>query len=195
MMSEQNNHDKLIELLVPIIEPLAERQDKIEQALQAQEAVLVELTEQLDALTTAPPKSKPSPWNLYDGDTDENAELLTEINQWIPWLNTTYGAGQSSNMIPSCWFQHPHVVAHLMGLYVSWKAANYGSKTPDNDLVFWNLRYLPDVLDVVNAPADKGGMAGCRREHRTQERVDSVPEPLNKQFAEWLIQQHPTTTE
>lgn len=94
-------------------------------------------------------------------------------------------------MIPSCWFRHPLVVAHLMGLYVAWKAANYGSKAPNSDLVYWNLRYTPDVLDVVNAAGDRGGMGGCRREHRAPDRVDPVPAPLHDRFKEWLDESHP----
>lgn len=192
-MSDQSNRDELIELLVPIVEPLVERQGKVEQGLKEQEAVLVELAGQLETLLKKSKEQKPSPWNLYRGTPEENAELLGEINEWLPWFNTTYGAGLSVNMIPSCWFLHPNVVAHLMGFYVAWKAANYGTKNPNSDLVYWNLRYLPDVLDVVNAPADKGGMAGCRREHRAPDRVDPVPEPLNEQFNQWLNDAYLTT--
>lgn len=189
-LSEQSNRDELIELIVPIVEPLVERQKKVEQVLQEQEAVLVELAGQLGTLLKKSKEQKPSPWNLHQGKPEENAELLGEINVWLPWFNTTYGAGQSTNMIPSCWFRHPNVVAHLMGFYVAWKAANYGTTSPNSDLVYWNLRYLPDVLDIVNAPSDKGGMAGCRREHRAPDRVDPVPEPLNDDFAQWLKQEH-----
>ncbi|HBV08617.1 MAG TPA: hypothetical protein DEB66_00940 [Micrococcaceae bacterium] len=194
-LSEQSNRDELIELLVPIVEPLVERQGKVEQGLQEQEAVLVELAGQLETLLKKSKEQEPSPWNLYQGKPEENAELLEEINQWLPWFNTTYGAGQSTNMIPPCWFRHPNVVAHLMGFYVAWKSANYGTTSPNSDLAYWNLRYLPDVLDVVNAPADKGGMAGCRREHRAPDRVNPVPEPLNNQFSEWLGTKYPDLEE
>ncbi|GGJ73134.1 DUF4913 domain-containing protein [Glutamicibacter ardleyensis] len=192
-MSEQSNRDELIELLVPIVEPLVERQGKVEQGLQEQEAVLVELAGQLETLLKKSKEPEPSPWNLYQGKPEENAGLLEEINAWLPWFNTTYGAGQSTNMIPPCWFRHPNVVAHLMGFYLSWKAANYGTASPNSDLVYWNLRYLPDVLDIVNAPVDKGGMAGCRREHRAPDRVDPVPESLNEQFTQWLDGTYLTT--
>lgn len=192
-MSEQSNRDELIELLVPIVEPLVERQGKVEEGLKEQEAVLVELAGQLETLLKKSKEPEPSPWNLYQGKPEKNAELLEEINAWLPWFNTTYGAGQSTNMIPPCWFRHPNVVAHLMGFYVAWKAANYGSTSSNNDLVYWNLRYLPDVLDIVNAPVDKGGMAGCRREHRAPDRVDPVPESLNEQFTQWLDGTYLTT--
>lgn len=194
-MSDPSNHDELIELLVPIVEPLVERQGKVEQGLKEQEAVLVELAGQLETLLQKSKENEPSPWNLYQGDPKKNAELLEEINEWLPWLNTTYGAGQSTNMIPACWFLHSNVVAHVMGLYISWKAANYGTTNPNSDLVYWNLRYLPDVLDIVNAPADKGGMSGCRREHRAPDRVDLVPEPLTDQFSEWVQAQYPVSEE
>ena len=194
-LSEQSNRDELIELLVPIVEPLVERQGKVEQGLQEQEAVLVELAGQLETLLKKSKEQEPSPWNLCQGKPEENAELLEEINAWLPWFNATYGTGQSTNMIPSCWFRHPNVVAHLMGFYVAWKSANYGTTSPNSDLAYWNLRYLPDVLDVVNAPADKGGMAGCRREHRAPDRVNPVPEPLNNQFSEWLGTKYPDLEE
>ncbi|MGP5015213.1 hypothetical protein ACTXJX_15530 [Glutamicibacter ardleyensis] len=80
-------------------------------------------------------------------------------------MNAIHGAGRITNMIPACWFLHPIAVAHAVGLYTPWTAANYGSENPNSDLVYWNLRHLPDVLDIVNAPDDIGGMAGCRREH------------------------------
>ncbi|MGP4969010.1 DUF4913 domain-containing protein [Glutamicibacter ardleyensis] len=189
-MSEQSNRDELIELLVPIVEPLVERQGKVEQGLQEQEAVLVELAGQLETLLQKSKEQTPSPWNLHQGDPEENTELLGEINEWLPWFNATYGAGLSVNMIPSCWFRHPNVVAHLMGFYVAWKAANYGATSPNSDLVYWSLRYLPDVLDIVNAPGDKGGMAGCRREHRAPDRVDPVPEPSKNEFTAWLTENY-----
>lgn len=189
-LSEQSNRDELIELIVPIVEPLVERQGKVEQGLQEQEAVLVELAGQLETLLKKSKEPEPSPWNLHQGKPEENAGLLEEINAWLPWFNTMYGAGQSTNMIPPCWFRHPNVVAHLMGLYVAWKAANYGTASPNSDLVYWNLRYLSDVLDIVNAPVDKGGMAGCRREHRVPDRVDPVPEPSTKEFTAWLSENY-----
>ena len=194
-LSEQTNRDELIELIVPIAEPLVERQGKVEEGLREQEAVLVELAGQLETLLQKNKEQTPSPWNLYNGKPEENAELLEEINQWLPWFNATYGAGLSVNMIPPCWFRHPNVVAHLMGFYVAWKAANYGSTSPNSDLVYWNLRYLPDVLDIINASGDKGGMSGCRREHRAPDRIDPVPEPLQDQFRGWLTQEHPTPDE
>ncbi|MGP5665301.1 DUF4913 domain-containing protein [Glutamicibacter arilaitensis] len=190
-MSEPQTHDDLVELIVPLVEPLIERQEKVEQGLAAQETVLVELTNQLERLTSIGPEQEVSPWNLYAANPKQISELLTKINQWLPWMNATYGAGQSTNMIPACWFLHPNVVAQVVGLYTSWTAANYGSENPNSDLVYWNLRYLPDVLDIVNAPADKGGMAGCRREHRAPERTDPVPEALTDEFAQWLAASYP----
>ncbi|HJX78115.1 DUF4913 domain-containing protein [Glutamicibacter sp.] len=189
-MSEQSNRDELIELIVPIVEPLLERQNKVEQGLQEQEAVLVELAGQLETLLKKSKEKEPSPWNLLQGKPEEIAGLLEEINEWLPWFNATYGAGMSLNMIPPCWFHHPNVVAHLMGFYMAWKAANYGTASPNSDLVYWNLRYLPDVLDIVNAPSDKGGMAGCRREHRTPDRADPVPDPFKKEFTAWLTENY-----
>jgi hypothetical protein len=191
-LSEPSSLDELIELIGPLIEPLVDRQEKVEKGLQAQEQVLVEIGGQLESLLRkGDDKKKPSPWNLYQGDPSQIAEMLAEIDQWIPWFNATYGAGLNNNMIPSCWFRHPMAVAHLMGLYVAWKAANDGAKAPTSDLVYWNLRYLPDVLDVVNAPGDRGGLGGCRREHREQERVDPVPEPLHDKFKQWLTESYP----
>ncbi|MCS3494604.1 hypothetical protein M2368_003636 [Arthrobacter sp. JUb119] len=190
-MSDTQPTDDVLELIVPLVEPLIERQEKVEQGLAAQETVLVELTNQLERLTNIRPEQEVAPWNLYTANPKQISELLTEINQWLPWMNATYGAGQSTNMIPTCWFLHPNVVAHVVGLYTSWTAANYGSETPNSDLVYWNLRCLPDVLDIVNAPADKGGMAGCRREHRTPERMDPVPEALQDDFAQWLAEAYP----
>ncbi|MGP5703771.1 DUF4913 domain-containing protein [Glutamicibacter arilaitensis] len=190
-MSEPQTHDNLVELIVPLVEPLIERQEKVEQGLAAQETVLVELTNQLERLTSIGPEQEVSPWNLYAAAPKQINELLTKINQWLPWMNATYGAGQSTNMIPACWFLHPNVVAQVVGLYTSWTAANYGSENPNSDLVYWNLRYLPDVLDIVNAPADKGGMAGCRREHRAPERTDPVPEALQDEFTQWLTETYP----
>ena len=190
-MSDTQPTDDVLELIVPLVEPLIERQEKVEQGLAAQETVLVELTNQLERLTNIRPEQEVAPWNLYTANPKQISELLTEINQWLPWMNATYGAGQSTNMIPTCWFLHPNVVAHVVGLYTSWTAANYGSETPNSDLVYWNLRCLPDVLDIVNAPADKGGMVGCRREHRTPERKDPVPEALQDDFAQWLAEAYP----
>lgn len=190
-MSEPQPHDDLVELIVPLVEPLIKRQKKVEQGLAAQETVLVELTNQLERLTSIGPEQEISPWNLYAANPKQISELLSKINQWLPWMNTTYGAGLSMNMIPACWFLHPNVVAHVVGLYVSWTAANYGSENPNSDLVYWNLRYLPDVLDIVNAPADKGGMAGCRREHRTPERTDPVPAAIQDEFTQWLTETYP----
>ncbi|MGP5690597.1 hypothetical protein [Glutamicibacter ardleyensis] len=60
-MSEQSNRDELIELLVPIVEPLVERQGKVEQGLQEQEAVLVELAGQLETLLKKSKEPEPSP--------------------------------------------------------------------------------------------------------------------------------------
>lgn len=192
-MNEPNNNlDQLIELIGPLVEPLIQRQEKVEEGLHAHEQVLLELGRQLETLLAREKeKNKPSPWNLYQGEPSKIMELLAEIDQWLPWFNATYGAGQNTNMIPSCWFQHPNVIPHLMGLYVAWKAANYSAITPNSDLVYWNLRYLPEVLNIINSPSDRGGLGGCRREHRPHERVDPVPEPLHEQFMQWVVQTYP----
>lgn len=63
----------------------------------------------------------------------------------------------SVNMTPPYWFRYPNDVAHL---YVPRRAANDEMTSPNSDLAYRNLRYFPDVLEIVNAPRDKGGMAG-----------------------------------
>ncbi|MGO2484545.1 hypothetical protein [Glutamicibacter ardleyensis] len=63
----------------------------------------------------------------------------------------------SAILTPPHWFRYPNDVAHL---YVPRRAANDEMTSPNSDLAYRNLRYFPDVLEIVNAPRDKGGMAG-----------------------------------
>lgn len=44
---------------------------------------------------------------------------------------------------------------------------------------------------VSNAPVDRGRLGVCRREHREQERVDAVSEPLYDKFKPWLTESYP----
>lgn len=199
--------DQLVELIGPIVTPLIERTESAESKLEIQtEAfatfvdrldendeeltshgkILQELVERLDNLSKNDGKKKPSPWNLYDGDQKKLAEVFKEIQQWIPWFNRTYGFPHSSNMIPSCWFRHPRLVPELVGLYISWKAANYGSTSPDSDLVYWNLRYLPDVLAKFR-DHELGSWNTCTpEEHVEPASIDPVPEPDDEGFTAWL---------
>lgn len=190
MTEEQSDVESLIvELVGPLFEPLADRTHKVEGELEAHTEILKSITEQLEKLSKDDGKKKPAPWNLYDGNPGKLAEILDEIQKWIPWFNRTYGFPRKASMIPPCWYLHPRLLPEIVGLYVSWKATNYGTSAPNSDLVYWNLRYLPDVMKICQD--SYFGWSACNStNHIEPVKIDPVPEMDSEAFTAWLDKEY-----
>lgn len=186
---QRDIEDLIVELVGPLFEPLAARTNKVEEDLVAHTEILKAVAEQLEKLTQNDSKKKPSPWNLYDGNPGKVAEILGEIQKWIPWFNRTYGYPRKPSMIPPCWYLHPRLLPEIVGLYVSWKAANYGTNVPNSDLVHWNLRYLPDVMKVCQ-DSNFGWSACNSANHIEPAKIDPVPEMDSEAFTAWLDKEY-----
>lgn len=184
-----DTEDLIVELVGPLFEPLADRTNKVEGDLEAHTEILKSITEQLEKLSKDDGEKKPAPWNLYDGNPGKLAEILGEIQKWIPWFNRTYGFPRKASMIPPCWYLHPRLLPEIVGLYVSWKAANYGTSVPNSDLVYWNLRYLPDVMRICQD--SYFGWSACNStNHIEPVKIDPVPEMDSESFAAWLDKEY-----
>lgn len=186
---QRDIEDLIVDLLGPLFEPLAGRTKKLEEDLAAHTEILQTLTNQLERLSKDSSKKKPAPWNLYEGDPDKVAEILREIQKWIPWFNQTYGYPRKAGMIPPCWYLHSRLLPEIVGLFVSWKAANYGTSQSNSDLVYWNLRYLPDVMSVCQDSFF--GWSACNStNHIEPAKIDPMPEMNAEAFVSWLDEKY-----
>lgn len=190
MTEEQSDVESLIvELIGPLFEPLADRTSKLEGDLEDHTEILTNISEQLETLSKDDGKKKPSPWNLYDGAPGKVSEVLSEIQAWIPWFNKTYCFPRANRMIPPCWYRHTRLLPEIIGLYISWKAANYGTSVPNSDLVYWNLRYLPDVMRICQ-DQDFGWSACNSTNHIEPTKIDPVPDMDIEAFTAWLNEEY-----
>ncbi|MFB0839994.1 hypothetical protein ACETK3_18565 [Arthrobacter sp. E44] len=114
-------------------------------------------------LIRKPPQEKPAPWNWKELDGPGAAALLTELRQWVDWYNGRYGVTAESR-IPGCWYQHGPVVEELTGVWVAWRAAYYGHKTPNDAAASWHERTLWPAISRIK----KGtwGLSACNPMHK-----------------------------
>jgi hypothetical protein len=114
-------------------------------------------------LLAEPPKSKPAPWNWKELEGPAAAELLTGLREWIDWYNTRYGVAAESR-IPGCWYRHGPVVEELTAVWIAWRAAYYGHKTPSDAAAYWHERILWPTIARIK----KGtwGLSACNPEHK-----------------------------
>ncbi len=102
-----------------------------------------------------------STWTPAAGDQADAARLLS----WVSWLNNTYGTAAATGHIPTCWAQHPGLVAELLTLQYTWQAAFADGATPDAAQA-WHDRALPGLLGRVQQYLHRDCLTGQHHPHR-----------------------------
>lgn len=95
------------------------------------------VTKIIDLLTAAPG----GPWDYARIGAERTEELLTELGEWVAWLEGRYLAHLSSEAytLPGCWFEHPVAVELLTALMVSHRATYTVSlQLPSDALLRWH---------------------------------------------------------
>ena len=117
----------------------------------------------LSDLLSKPPQEKPAPWNWKELNDPERAALLTALRDWVDWYNDRYGVAAESR-IPGCWHRHGPVVEELTAVWMAWKAAYYGHKTPNDAPAYWHERILWPTIQRIKKSA--WGLSACTPEHK-----------------------------
>ncbi|WP_314326173.1 hypothetical protein [Paenarthrobacter ilicis] len=110
-----------------------------------------------------PPAEKPTPWNWKELDGPGKAALLTELRQWVDWYNGHYGVTADSRIL-GCWYRHGPVVEELIGVWIAWRAAYYGHKTPNDAPAYWHERILWPALARITK--SNWGLSACIPTHK-----------------------------
>ncbi|MFE4080402.1 hypothetical protein [Paenarthrobacter sp. YIM B13468] len=139
------------------------------------------LTELVGNLLRNPPQEQPAPWNWKELNGPGAAALLTELRTWVDWYNDRYGVAAESR-IPGCWYRHGPVVEELTGVWIAWRAAYYGHKTPNDAPAYWHERILWPTINRIK----KGtwGLSACNPAHKDP-RPKNEP-PTDDGFAAFL---------
>lgn len=91
----------------------------------------------------------PRPWDV---STIPDPDLRTEVWEWldavVAWLNTAY-VWDTSDLIPACWPQHPHLV-HELGV-VAEQRRRAGLAFTSDPLEDWHRFCLPSFIDRMRA--------------------------------------------
>lgn len=114
-------------------------------------------------LVKSPPKEKPAPWNRKELADPAAAQLLTELRQWVDWYNDRYGVNAESR-IAGCWYRHAPVVEELTAVWVAWRVAYYGHKTPSDAPVYWHERILWPAIARIRK--NSWGLGACNPVHK-----------------------------
>lgn len=140
--------DDYDDLRVEPLDPrlLAETLAALSDRLAAQEDLLAELLDRLDA-----DLHPGGPWAWRYLTEAQQEALMTELRVWVSWLVDRYELGSTRHQVPPCWSEHPVAVEELTGLMVAWKAA-YTNKNrgPSDDLLAWHDRGLWPCLARLN---------------------------------------------
>jgi len=101
------------------------------------EGYVVKIIEMLDA-------APGGPWDYARIGPERTEELLTELGEWVSWLEGRYLVHMPSEYeLPECWFEHPVAVEVLTALMVSHRAAYTAStQIPSDILVRWHSHCL-----------------------------------------------------
>ena len=105
-----------------------------------------------------------TPWTIWGEDTEQlSARAYDAIGEWVCWLTRTYGSDSSGRSLPGCWPHHPGLVAELLTLHHTWRAAFLASRTADAAQT-WHGLHLPGFLSRVDAYVTRDCHAGRHRQ-------------------------------
>ncbi|WP_108720343.1 hypothetical protein [Miniimonas sp. S16] len=122
------------------------------------------LTQTLEELLKAPPRSKPSPfsWAHTTGHTRE--QLWLELTGWVQRHNTRFGPSDSALHLVGCWYRHPVVVEELTALMEAWRTAYIGHQVPTTDAISYLQNYFHPTMHRIHTAV--WGLKNCTGGHR-----------------------------
>lgn len=113
-------------------------------------------------VTLAPAEDLPRPW---DPSTCHQRELRREVWDWldrvVAWINTEC-AWDVGDLIPGCWYRHPHLV-HEIGV-VADQRRRAGLAFTSDQLEEWQRSCLPLFVERTRAASSRT----ARRRTRTR---------------------------
>jgi hypothetical protein len=146
--------------------PLEWRVHELEQTLE-------QLQDQLEVLARAVlgddgdagGQDREMPWTVWGSDPEQLAGAAYDaIGEWVCWLARTYSSDTPGRCLPTCWPQHPGLVAELLTLHHTWRSAFLSARNADAAQA-WHNNHLPGFLARVDAYLTRDCLAG---QHRAQ---------------------------
>jgi len=151
--------------------PIEWRVEELAQALARQQEQLDLLVAILDDGGAAGGRERDAPWTIWGADADQISDgARAAIGEWVCWLTRTYGSDSPGRSLPSCWPDHPGLVAELLTLYYTWRAGFLAARTADAAQT-WHGLHLPAFLARVDAYVTRDCHAG---RHRSQLPAPSI---------------------
>jgi hypothetical protein len=128
-----------------------------------------ELLEQVSRLTAATDRltdeqadgvARPA-WSLEGLNPGQLNRFVELLCPWMAWLLELYVV-PSGPLIPSCWAEHPGLVAELLTLHESWRAAFLRPRGVEA-AQRWHDQQLPGLQSRVAFYVDRDCLAGHHR--------------------------------
>jgi hypothetical protein len=98
----------------------------------------------------------PKPWEPASCPDELRHQLWLWLDLVVAWINHDY-VWRSTDLIPDCWPQHPHIASELA--VIACKRVVAGDAHTPEQLDDWHRHVLPDFLDRI---ALRLGDGGCR---------------------------------
>lgn len=145
------------------VEPL----DGLREQVEGVEAVLVELSDAVEALIA---RRSPTPcptWLSLPADEPAARRVLDELAAWLPAVFLRYPDGQQA--LPECWAYHPELVEELLWLMHAWLAAYQGPAASVGLAADWHERHRPGAVRRIRQAAGSCSVENhLTREGRTR---------------------------
>lgn len=121
----------------------AARLDELEKTVEALLAHVEALTQAVAGDQPETSRTEVPPWTgpLPEGDT---------LADWVHWFNRSgYVPAQSRDHIPTCWAEHPGLMAELHTLWHCWLNAFVNPDAEAEAAQNWHDRWLPGTLNRI----------------------------------------------
>jgi hypothetical protein len=91
----------------------------------------------------------PAPWAWTCPHSNSEDDSTTTTENFVAFYNATFVgvAGGRAKAIPSCWREHPGLVAEVVTLAYAWRAANLGSTANVREAQHWLQHWRPGFTD------------------------------------------------
>lgn len=90
-------------------------------------------------------KGGTAPWLHAQGPE----ATATELAVWVKWLFDAYRPALPADVLPTCWAEHPGLVAELLTLWHCWQAAFLDPEASPEAAQNWHDRWLPGFLSRI----------------------------------------------
>lgn len=137
-----------------ILTPFPAPNSRVEHALNVQRIAHAGHTD--EHTTSGQDDVSAKPWDPASCPHDLRQHLWLWLDQVVQWINHDY-LWRSSDLIPECWPQHPHIANELAALACLRVSA--GQTHQPHELEDWHRKVLPDFLDRMHQRLGEGG---CR---------------------------------